>query len=389
MNRKYTIDAIAKILDGHLLQRPNPKALIVHLQVDSRKISFAPSTLFFALVTPRRDGHSFIRECYDKGVRNFIISTEIDFKAFPAANFIGVKDTLKSLQQLAAHHRQQFNYPIIGITGSNGKTMIKEWLFQLLNPDYHIVRSPKSYNSQIGVPLSIWQMNETHNLGIFEAGISQMDEMQQLAPIIDCTIGIFTTLGTAHDEGFESSAIKLAEKLKLFKHTDILIYAKDQTIVQTGIQGQYRTKNRLAWSRADANADLYIKQVKLGAKRCKISGIYRGESVHIYLPFTDSISIENATHCWLVLLHLGIPNTHIQQRMLRLEPVRLRVEVKQGVNNCLIINDAYNTDLTSLEMLFQFMEQHHKLEHSTLIISDLLQSGLAQKELYQKTRGYY
>ncbi|HEY6063964.1 MAG TPA: Mur ligase family protein, partial [Chitinophagaceae bacterium] len=218
---KYTISHIARITDAEAFVKNDDT--IEQLLLDSRKISSPATSLFFALKGPRRDGHQFIPELYKKGIRNFIISETINSSLYPEANFLRVDDSLLALQQLAAYHRGRFNIPVIGITGSNGKTIVKEWLYQLLHGDYNIVRSPKSYNSQTGVPLSVWQMNEQHELGIFEAGISEQGEMLRLEKIIRPTTGILTNIGEAHSEGFIDPAHKFREKLVLFRNCKTVI----------------------------------------------------------------------------------------------------------------------------------------------------------------------
>lgn len=380
----YTIQKVAQILNGKIFQDPTPNALVEHLLIDSRQVAFAHSTLFFAIESKRRDGHDFIADCYERGVRNFIISKNIPFQDFPEGNFIMVGNTLMALQQLAEFHREQFpNLTVIGITGSNGKTMVKEWLFQLLNPDYYIVRSPKSYNSQIGVPLSVWQIEQHHTLAIFEAGISEMGEMEKLAPIIDCTIGVFTNIGEAHSAGIPDMEIKLEEKIKLFSNARSIVFSLDDPTVDAAISSQFQDKDMFMSSDYNDMAGLIIERIKTIGRRTKISGSLFDEPVSIYIPFTDEISITNAIHCWAVMLHLDIDNSVIQQRMLRLEPVKMRLEVKEGVNNCTIINDAYNSDLSSFGMSLNFQKQQAKDGETMLIISDIYQSGKPLEELYE------
>jgi alanine racemase len=380
----YTIQKIAQILNGKIFQSPSPSALVEHLLIDSRQVAFAHSTLFFAIETKRRDGHDFIADCYERGVRNFIISKNIPFQDFPEGNFIMVGKTLTALQQLAKYHREQFpDLTVIGITGSNGKTIVKEWLFQLLNPDYYIVRSPKSYNSQIGVPLSVWQIEKHHTLAIFEAGISEIGEMGKIAPIIDCNIGVFTNIGEAHSAGIPDLERKLDEKLDLFDHADSLVFSLDDPVVDAAISGRFPEKDMFMSSDYNDMAGLYIERIKTIGRRTKISGNLFDEPVSIYIPFTDEISIDNAIHCWAVMLYLEIDNSTIQQRMLRLEPVEMRLEVKEGVNNCIIINDAYNSDLHSLEMALNFQRNKAKKNNRVLILSDIFQTGLSKEELYE------
>ena len=233
----YTISIIAQTLKAVWLHQ-NTDASIEHILLDSRKLLFPSTSLFFALDGPRRSGLSFIDELYQKEVTNFVVDENIpavDLDKYTGANFLQVKDVLQALQQLTAFHRRQYQLPIIGITGSNGKTIVKEWLYQLLHDNFNIVRSPKSYNSQIGVPLSVWQINKDNTLGIFEAGISQPAEMERLEKIIEPTIGVFTNIGQAHSEGYLDIRQKINEKLKLFIHSDLLIYCADNSDVNSAI----------------------------------------------------------------------------------------------------------------------------------------------------------
>lgn len=378
---KYTIFDIAHIVDGTLLQSAIGYSEVEHLLLDSRQVLFPATALFFAVSGARHNAHLFIPQLYAEGVRNFIISEKTDLFACPEANFIRVANTLEALQMLAAHHRRQFRLPIIGITGSNGKTIIKEWLFQLLRKDYHIVRSPRSYNSQFGVPLSVWQIQPEHNLGIFEAGISQCGEMVRLAPIVDCTMGLFTNIGDAHAAGFASMEEKVHEKAQLFKHADIVFYCKDHALIHAELTNLGR--KTCCWSQAQA-ADLQITKVNVGQQQTRIEGIFQATTQFIHIPFTDSASIENAIHCWLMLLYLGVTAERIQEEMAQLEPVAMRLELKPAINNCIVVNDSYNSDLNSLTLALNFLEQQRKQKQRTLILSDILQSGEAQETLYAK-----
>ncbi len=330
--------------------------LIEHLLLDSRKIYSPASSLFFAIKGVRRDGHQFIPELYKKGIRNFVISQPGETSLYTEANFMLVDDTLVALQQLTAHHRQQFNIPVIGITGSNGKTIVKEWLYQLLHEDYNIVRSPKSYNSQIGVPLSVWQMNKQHTLGIFEAGISQQGEMDKLEKIIQPTIGVFTNIGEAHGEGFKSKEQKEEEKRLLFRN-------------------------------AFVPSPMHVVEIKKGTGSTIISAWFdyqETENLQIEIPFTDDASIQNAISCWRILICLLIPDEIIQQRMKLLQPVNMRLELKKGINHCTIINDSYSADLSSLEIALNFLDQQSTGGKKTVILSDFLQSSLDDGILYNK-----
>ncbi len=377
---KYTISELITILKATPLQLSATFTEIEHLQLDSRQVLFPAASLFFAIRGTRHNAHDFIPELYNRGVRSFIVSENIDYQNFTDANFLLVSDALTALQHLAAHHRNRFDLPVIGITGSNGKTIIKEWLFQLLREDYQIVRSPRSYNSQVGVPLSVWQIQAEHNLGIFEAGISQMDEMERLAPIVACTWGLFTNIGEAHNAGFESMAIKTQQKARLFARADLVFYCKDHSLVDEAVRALARPT--FTWSHT-READLEIRRVHShDAQATLIEGIFQGVMYHIRIPFTDAASVENAIHCWAILLHLGIPANVIQQRMALLEPVEMRLQLKEGINNCIVINDSYNSDLTSLTIALNFVEQQRRKPRRTLILSDILQSGQDARALY-------
>jgi alanine racemase len=361
-------------------------AAISFLITDSRKVVSPESSLFFAIKGERRDGHDFIPDLYSSGVRNFVVSDTDVVNSFPDANFIVVPDPLKIMQQLATWHRNKFRIPVIGITGSNGKTIVKEWLFQLLREDFSIVRSPKSYNSQIGVPLSVWQIEEGNSLGIFEAGISQPDEMMQLGSLIQPTIGVFTNIGSAHDENFDNADSKIREKLKLFIHTNKLIYCKDYA----GLHEQITASTILpaacslfTWSKR-LKADLQIGRITKHEHETEIQGIYKNDFIGIRIPFSDEASIENAIHCWAVMLFLDISNEVISQRMEFLSPVAMRLEMKEGINNCSIINDSYNSDLGSLTIALDFMNQQKQHNKRTIILSDILQSGKNEADLYRE-----
>jgi Alr-MurF fusion protein len=383
---KYFIENIASIIKAKfLVQQDN--ALIEQLLIDSRKLIFPQSSLFFALKGPRRDGHAFINQLYDKGVRNFVVSETIDVNALPDANVLQVSDPLQALQNLVAAHRKQFSLPVIGITGSNGKTIVKEWLNQLLEEQYTIIRSPKSYNSQIGVPLSVWPLNEQHELAIFEAGISLPGEMEQLQKIIQPTIGIFTNVGEAHSEGFVNVRQKVNEKLQLFRHVETLIYCQDDHEINSGVAGlwQQLPNNKrfeiFSWSMV-SEAALQIRMVYKEGAKTTITASYQQQDISIEIPFTDNASVENAIHCWCVMLHLKLPQEVIVQKMQRLGPVAMRLELKKGINNCSIINDSYSADLSSFTIALDFLSQQQQHCKKTVILSDILQSGRSEKDLY-------
>ncbi len=383
----YTIADIEKITGGKLLLSNDPAAVIEHLLIDSRKLLFPSSSLFFSLPGPRRQGSAFVQDLYSKGVRNFIVDDSFIFSPqdFEAANIIAVKNVLEALQQLTAEHRSQFHFPVIGITGSNGKTIVKEWLYQLLQQDYNIVRSPKSYNSQIGVPLSVWQMNAQHTLGIIEAGISMPGEMERLEKVIQPGIGIFTNIGEAHSEGFENIADKISEKVKLFANSDKVIYCKDEVLVAEAMSLLQQKNNTVlfTWGE-DAAATLCISSIQIQPFNTVIKAVYKEKKLSISIPFTNDAAVKNAITCWCVLLLLNIDDELIQERMSQLKPVEMRLELKQGINNCSVINDSYSADITSLSIALDFLQQQQQHPKRTVIISDILQSGKTNKDLYRQ-----
>lgn len=386
----YSISQIASIINATTLQQ-REDATIEHLLLDSRKLLFPSTSLFFALGGPRRSGGSFVEELYSKGVRNFVMdgsTTSDNIKKYTGANFLQVANVLTALQQLAAEHRQQFSLPVIGITGSNGKTIIKEWLYQLLHQDYTIVRSPKSYNSQIGVPLSVWQINQQHTLGIFEAGISMPGEMKRLETIIAPSIGIFTNIGEAHSEGFENVRQKAAEKALLFVNTSLVIYCKDDVLVDEALLQLHAGNNNtlFTWGNSE-EATLHISSIQVQPYNTVIKADYQQRKLSISIPFTNDAAIKNAITCWCMLLHLQINDEIISERMLQLKPVEMRLELKQGINNCSVINDSYSADITSLSIALDFLQQQQQHSKRTVIISDILQSGKSSEALYKDIAG--
>jgi Alr-MurF fusion protein len=351
---------------------------------DSRRLIYPESTLFFALYGSRRNGHLFIPDLYLRGVRNFIVYQSLDITDYPEANFILVKDSLAALQQIAAFHRRQFDMPVIGITGSNGKTIVKEWLNQLLEDRFQIVRSPRSYNSQIGVPLSIWHMNEQHNLALIEAGISKSGEMKALEEMIKPGIGVFTNIGEAHDQGFENRHSKILEKLDLFKHSNALIYSSDNPELQ---------KSMLAWHFGNPAPRLIsigkekestIRILKIDKQRDKtLVGLqYLEENLQLEIGFENDASVQNALTAVGVMLYLDIPKNEIQDRLNRLNPLNMRMELKTGINHSSVINDSYSADLSSLKMALDFLSGQKQHSRRTLILSDILESGRPAKSLY-------
>ena len=380
---EYKLKEIAEILDATCTGRLNP--VINNLVIDSRTYVTPDDSLFFALVGLQHDGHNYIDELYNKGVRYFVVSKMPEnWDEMSKTSFIEVDDTLKALQKLVTYHRRQFEITTIGITGSNGKTIIKEWLFQLMGKDKKIIRSPKSYNSQVGVPLSVWAIEEDHELAIFEAGISQVNEMQNIEKIISPTIGIFTNIGDAHQQNFMDYKHKTSEKLKLFANCEILIYCRDYSHIenQIKISNKFDDTQLFTWSQK-VPADLFITSIEKKRTNTYIKAKFNSEEIEIKIPFIDDASIENAIHCWAVML-LGYDNVVIKKRMLKLQQVAMRLELKEGVNNTTIINDSYNSDLGSLSIALDFLNQQNQHKKRTLIISDIFQSSKNETGLYKE-----
>lgn len=392
MIKRPQAEELRKWCNGIMLLQENDIA-IAELVIDTRKVAEPEKALFIALKTNRRDGHSFIQQAYEKGIRNFLVSVDIDTAQYLGANFIQVNDTLIALQQIATGYRKQFDIPVIGITGSNGKTVVKEWLYQLLQESYNTVRSPKSYNSQIGVPLSVWLLEPEQQLAIFEAGISQPDEMQRLEKIIQPTIGVFTNIGEAHSEGFLNIRQKINEKLGLFRHVQQLVYCIDYPELNEVVvhyksnvrnHGGEQPLKLFTWSHKNEDADLYITSVSNESGKTNIQAIYQQQLIGITIPFNDAASIENAIHCWAIMLLLGLQQSIINERMLRLQPVSMRLELRRGINDCTIINDTYNSDMTSLLIALDYLEQQKQHQQRTVILSDLLQIARPDAELYEE-----
>ena len=383
----YEIEKIASIIEGEILNINND-IYINDLLFDSRLLISPESTLFFALRGQRNDGNKYIEELYTKGVKAFIVDKNTlleELVHYDKATFIVVEDTLKALQKIAAYHRKKFDIPIIGITGSNGKTIIKEWLYQILSPELSVIRSPKSYNSQIGVPLSVWQLDETHQIGIFEAGISRPKEMHNLEEIIRPKIGIFSNIGAAHGKNFDSIENKIEEKLRLFKDVDTLIYCLDHKEIKEAVDKL--NINTFTWSRKNKDADVQVYSIEKNEDETIIkahSSKFKANNLKITIPFTDDASIENAIHCWLTALKLNVSEEIIEKKMRHLSPIAMRMELKSGINNCEIINDSYNSDFNALTIALDFMNQQQHRKKRVVILSDILQSELREEELYEK-----
>lgn len=377
---KYTVNDIAVVIGAKITGKSSD--IIEYLLVDSRKIVFPGRSLFFALPGPRRDGHDFITEVYERGIRNFVVHDSFDATPFNDAAFLKVGDVLKSLQALTAHHRKQFAIPVIGITGSNGKTIVKEWLYQLLSPDHNIVRSPRSYNSQIGVPLSVWQMNEHHTMAIFEAGISVPSEMEKLAEVIQPTLGILTNIGEAHNEGFIDYEQKLSEKLKLFRDCEFVISRRKEIHVGKDVLEKELNTKFITWGLAGEN-DLIIEEIVKEDKQVSIKISCHEQTFSFLIPFSDDASIENAITCCCLMLQLAYKAEVIIERMSNLQPVEMRLQQKKGVNNCYIINDSYSNDPYSLSIALDYLKQQAGDNKTTVILSDFIQSAEDKIRLYE------
>lgn len=383
----YNIKEIEQAIAGtwHL---DNTDAKITHLLYDSRKVRNGANTLFFAIKGKLSDGHHYIVDLYEKGVRNFVVEHTNEVEKLNDVNYVEVKNSLVALQKLAAFHRSHFKIPMLAITGSNGKTIVKEWCHQLLQADYNICRSPKSYNSQLGVPLSVWGLKKEHNFAIFEAGISEPDEMQQLEKVIQPNIGIFTTISSAHSENFINQFHKIKEKLKLFVKAKTLIYNSDIKPVQSAITEAFgnhtaleNTPYLLDWGFGE-QAQISIKSSKEKGRKTSYYLKYKDNNFKINLPFSDSSSIQNAMHGVALLLYLGYTQKQINQRLKLLQRIEMRLEQKNGINNCTIINDSYNSDIDSLKIAIDFLNQQKNNQKHTVILSDILQSGMSGVDLY-------
>ena len=384
----YTIEKVTTLIGAH--RYGNSPAKISFLLTDSRSLRFPEETLFFALRTERNDGHKYISELYQRGVHNFVVDN-LPKGDFPEANFLKVPNTLEALQRLAERHRDEFQIPVVGITGSNGKTIVKEWLYQLLLGVQGTLgmctRSPRSFNSQIGVPLSVWLLNEKSKVGIFEAGISMVGEMQRLRSIIQPTIGVFTSLGDAHQENFRSLEEKCNEKLALFHDTEAIVYCADNDIVSRCIRRMGFKGKRMAWSMKDANAPLYVQTEQTTRDNHRVTIVsyqHDGKKGSYVLPFIDKGYVEDSVTCFATALLLGVDEEQIVAGMAHLVPVAMRLELKEGMHGAIIVNDSYNNDINSLDIALDFIKRRNSDNPLTLILSDIYQSGMSEKELYRQ-----
>ncbi|MEO1054844.1 MAG: bifunctional UDP-N-acetylmuramoyl-tripeptide:D-alanyl-D-alanine ligase/alanine racemase [Bacteroidota bacterium] len=372
------------ITQGQLAQLHRDQE-ITGLSIDSRKAQNREGVVFLAIKGERHDGHDFIQSLYDNGVRQFVIEKDIDADKYPEANILRVQSSVAALQQVVANHRSQFNIPVIGITGSNGKTITKEWLSQLLSPHRKVISTPYSYNSQVGVPLAVWSMSTAHEIGIFEAGISKPNEMAVLNSVIQPTIGMLTNIGSAHDEGFIDRKQKLAEKTKLFDGCELVIYCKDHRLVDSEMKN-YLDPNRtqlLSWGRS-SDADIVVNIQPKPANSSTIEIAFQSANFQFEVPFADEASIENLMHCIAYMLYAGYTQSQIQEGIKSLNNVKMRLELKQGINGCYLVDDSYNNDLGGLNIALDFLSQQQQRDKKTVILSDIMQSGRSEAELYQQ-----
>ncbi|MBO4306906.1 MAG: bifunctional UDP-N-acetylmuramoyl-tripeptide:D-alanyl-D-alanine ligase/alanine racemase [Bacteroidales bacterium] len=386
-----TVSELSEILRPSVSSIGTPDVSFSRILTDSRKLTEASETLFFAIRTKRNNGANYIPELYSKGVRNFVVCNDLDDKLqtelqmLKEANYWFVGDVVAMLQKVAEHHRKQFDIPVVGITGSNGKTIVKDWIVQLLASDHHIVSSPKSYNSQIGVPLSVWQMSKEHDFAVFEAGISETGKMEALKNVICPTIGIFTNIGQAHDENFLTRYQKIAEKLQLFTHCEVLIYCADHKDIHSVVSEKesLRRLNRFTWGVSDEN-QVQLRDTIVSERSTVLKVMYNSIGYDVEIPFVDRASIENAMHCITLMFYLGYDGDEIVERCLHLSPVAMRLEMDEAINNCLLINDSYSLDINSLSIALDFVQHEQQHFHKTLIMSDFMQTGIPEQELYSQ-----
>ena len=382
-------EVIAKIIKSKDFKVADGQRDIDNLLTDSRTLITPVGTIFFAIPTKRNTGCKYVSELYHKGVSMFVLPSgageelKSEIAQWDDVNAWYVKDVVKALQLIAAAHREAFGIPVVGITGSNGKTIVKDWLVQLLSSDRQVVASPKSYNSQIGVPLSVWQMKPTDSIAVFEAGISESGEMVNLRNIIKPTIGIFTNIGQAHDENFLTRPQKVAEKLQLFTHCDTLIYCSDHKDIRYVVSEQESMKDVSSYTWGHSSDDkVQLMDVKYGLHNTTLSIKVANDSHEIVIPFIDYASVENVMHCITFMVYMGYPVEEIKERCAKLVSVEMRLEMNEGINNCLLINDGYSLDMNSLSIALDYLQHVQQYYNKTLVLSDFVQSGMVEQELY-------
>lgn len=382
---RYPLSSIAQAVGGVYSGISDPA--IEHLLIDSRKVDVPHASLFIALKGPRHDGHRYITDLIARGIQNFLVMDEPDVALLGQANFIRVPDTLVAMQRLAAWHRSHFTYPVIGITGSNGKTIVKEWLYQMLRGEERIVRSPGSWNSQVGVPLSVWQMGSEHTLGIFEAGISKPGEMEKLEPIIRPTIGVLTNIGDAHDEGFGGDRrVKSREKSMLFHRAEAVVYSKHTGIASSPRLGSM-TAAQLDIAEGDPFAFVNVQEAQMVGGSCNVDLIHGGAEMSFTIPFNDNASIENAITCVAVLLHLGRSALWINERLAHLAPVDMRLRTMQGQQGSTLIDDSYSNDRSSLAVALEHQRRIAHGRERVVVLSDIAESDRTEEQLYSEVAG--
>ncbi len=379
----YTIQDIAKILNTDVVGKSSGE--IQHLIIDSRNVFASANSLFFAIKSQRQDGHKFIPDLLKKGITNFVVEKlPENHHELTEASFLLVSNTIAALQQLTAYHRKQFSVPVIAITGSNGKTIVKEWFYHVLQAQKNMIRSPKSYNSQVGVPLSVWLLNDSYDIAVFEAGISMPGEMQNLEAIIKPTIGLITNIGESHQENFTSYKQKAIEKLQLFKDSEKLVYCSDHALVHELINAdaELSRKNIITWS-VNPGADIQIFSEVKNHHHTTLQVATKNQTNSITIPFTDKASIENASHVIALIIAMGYQVADFKGSFESLPPVAMRLELKKGINRCTVINDSYNSDLNSLGIALHYLDQQNQHKKKILILSDILQTGKDQTSLYK------
>lgn len=379
---KYSTSEICRILN---LPQPTTDRDISVLLTDSRSLTDPDHSLFFAITTSNNDGHKFIAQLYEMGVRAFVVTHKPnECEYMTDATFLVVPDVLNALQAIARHHRQEITAPLIGITGSRGKTTVKEWLYQALSDHLQIVRSPRSFNSQIGVPLSVWELNNETELAIIEAGVSRQGEMSVLKSIILPDIGIITNIDNEHDSGFSSRKRKCEEKVSLLADCKCIIYCADDELISDAVTKECHADTEIAWSTTDSDAPLFIKSICKNADSTMVDYIYLGTEGAVTVPFTADGQIHNSIHVLATLLYLRRTSEEIAASMNQLTPVMTRINVMEGVNDCMLIYDNYTSDLHSLTPALDFMHRRQTTQRSsTLILSDVMHETLPPAKLYQ------
>lgn len=372
---------LIKICSEETCNKDVPSIFFSNFLTDSRNLTYPDNTVFFAIKTTRNDGHNYIEQLYKKGVRGFVVHKGFAKENYKDAFFIEVENSLTALQKIAKYHRKKFTKPVIAISGSNGKTIVKEWLFYLLSKFETVIRSPKSYNSQIGVPLSVLMIEDFHTTCIFEAGISQPNEMQNLEEIINPDYGIFTNIGPAHSENFFNTQDKIFEKVKLFLKCKKVVACSEHSEIIDALH--YNKISTFLWGyKTTDNIRIINKTIEKNSTTFTIE--YSGEVLVFKIPFADSASSQNAMNCFATMVMLGYNTKKTCELMSLLSPVAMRLELRSAINSCFLINDSYNSDLHSLSIALDFLNQQKQHRETCVILSDMFQTGLNSEELYKK-----